>query len=768
VVNQLRIVLFGRPGAGKTSLLGALGQAARIQETLLNGKLIDASHRLENLRQTLTEKGAGPSAAATTDYPIELKPESGRAISAVLVDSDGRAADDLMALPHLTDETPGALADAVVHADALIVAVDVTAPAEKLEADLQEVGRFLYRLQQHRDNGVEVSGMPVFLVLTKCDRLGKQGASLVQWMEDIEVQKGKAHDVLRTLIEQAPAAFGRVDVHVWATAIERPRGPEPYGVAELFRVCLEQANRYRAQRRQSNRWLIATAAGAGSALVALLILVGVFVVNRPHPLQNRVPPPEPNAAVRLAGSAEQLRARLRELRSLESDPDFATLKPMERERITDRANELEEYLQLYDQVEALFAPGQVHSLAEAEEIQIAPERRDEWRDTVLANDLDALHSVRSNIDPSSPLGWYNLQALGLKHAPRTTNLADWAEWRRSAQDLLARKPPDDDTPLDESRITWGMVSQLREVRALKERWDKEQSQGLKRLLAISAALGLDPDKRDQPLDIKPPVGDAAFKEADWTARLNRLKSDYGAELSLVGLSDADTEGIRAAAGERYAAALAYGRAAVAARLREIKADGDESLETWQKLRDWLVGKNDLGSWRTLANILVHLYKPDAADPVRALADFLSDRSVIFEVKSLIVEMPHNSDLTPKKELAIYYPTPDKRVAVFRRTDDGKLDDSGRYWRYVFEAEQTQTIVYQLGEYLAARLPMVNTDGNTAELTWAAGKGQSKVFQYESLLGPPRIKSEPVAEVSLKIGEGRLPPVPDLFPRKVGK
>jgi hypothetical protein len=313
-----------------------------------------------------------------------------------------------------------------------------------------------------------------------------------------------------------------------------------------------------------------------------------------------------------------------------------------------------------------------------------------------------------------------------------------------------------------------MVSKLREVRTLKEHWEKKQSQGLKRLLAISAALGLDPEKRDQPLDIKPPVGDASFKEQDWTLRLNRLKSDYGTELSLAGLADVDTEGIRAAAGERYAAALAYGRAAVATRLREVKGDGDETLESWQKLRDWLVGKNDLGSWRTLANTLVHLNKPDANDPVKALADFLNSRSVMLELKSVIVEMPHNSDLTPKKELGIYYPTADKKVATFRRTDDGKLDDSGRYWRYVFEADQTQTVVYQLGEYLAAKLPVVNTDGNTAELIWAAGKGQSKVFQYESLLGSPRIKGEPVAEVSLKIGEGRLPPVPDLFPRKVGR
>ena len=38
-MNQVRIVLVGKPDAGKTSLLGALGQAARLQEAILKGKL---------------------------------------------------------------------------------------------------------------------------------------------------------------------------------------------------------------------------------------------------------------------------------------------------------------------------------------------------------------------------------------------------------------------------------------------------------------------------------------------------------------------------------------------------------------------------------------------------------------------------------------------------------------------------------------------------------------------------------------------------------
>jgi len=49
--DDLSIVLFGMPAAGKSSLLGALGQAAQAQEHLLNGRLTDVSHGLDELRR---------------------------------------------------------------------------------------------------------------------------------------------------------------------------------------------------------------------------------------------------------------------------------------------------------------------------------------------------------------------------------------------------------------------------------------------------------------------------------------------------------------------------------------------------------------------------------------------------------------------------------------------------------------------------------------------------------------------------------------------
>ena len=55
--DALRIVLFGMPDAGKTSLLGGLAQAAQTQEHLLNGHLADPTHGLAELQHRVYDEG---------------------------------------------------------------------------------------------------------------------------------------------------------------------------------------------------------------------------------------------------------------------------------------------------------------------------------------------------------------------------------------------------------------------------------------------------------------------------------------------------------------------------------------------------------------------------------------------------------------------------------------------------------------------------------------------------------------------------------------
>src|SRR5262249_31246031 len=173
--NALRVVLFGMPAAGKTSLLGALSQAAQTQEHLLNGRLLDRAHDLAELQRRLYEEQARPTAEEVVPHPVEFEPfrpegqpGPGKA-EVVLIDCDGGVANDLPARRRsLSDDSPeGTLAREVVEADTLILVVDAAAPAAQIDADFAEFGRFLRLLERSRGQRSEVGGLPVFLVLTK-------------------------------------------------------------------------------------------------------------------------------------------------------------------------------------------------------------------------------------------------------------------------------------------------------------------------------------------------------------------------------------------------------------------------------------------------------------------------------------------------------------------------------------------------------------------------------------------------------------------------
>jgi 50S ribosomal subunit-associated GTPase HflX len=193
--EDLSIVLFGLPAAGKSSLLGALAQAAQAQEHLLHGRLIDVSRGLDELRRLLYEESSRRTAEEVVPYPVDFEPfntESGKSsphhVGAVFIDCDGRVANDLLvrrqAIPEHSPE--GTLAREVNDADTLVLVVDASAPTGQVESDFIEFDRFLRQMETTRGQRAEVGGLPVFLVLTKCDLLAQSGDTAAAWMERIE------------------------------------------------------------------------------------------------------------------------------------------------------------------------------------------------------------------------------------------------------------------------------------------------------------------------------------------------------------------------------------------------------------------------------------------------------------------------------------------------------------------------------------------------------------------------------------------------------
>src|SRR5438309_10122039 len=95
--TALRRVLFGMPDAGKSSLLGALSQAAQTQEHVLNGRLTDLGQGLSELRQRVYEGAPRQTLEELVPFPVVFEsfatPRRGpQRQEAVIFDCDGRAA----------------------------------------------------------------------------------------------------------------------------------------------------------------------------------------------------------------------------------------------------------------------------------------------------------------------------------------------------------------------------------------------------------------------------------------------------------------------------------------------------------------------------------------------------------------------------------------------------------------------------------------------------------------------------------------------------
>jgi GTPase SAR1 family protein len=835
VANQaaseaLRIVLFGTSGAGKTALLRALSQSSLTQQKMLQGRLIDTSRRLDELRSGDDEESATKGGIdGLQPYPVRFEPRSGAPhVEYLLFDTDGQAAETLLhrqkKLGALSTES--VLDQALIGADAIILAVDASAPPEKLGASFVDLGTFLDLMETYRGNGTEISGLPVFLVLTKCDLLSRPGDTSAAWLERIEEHKHRLHLAFRAFLDREHAEserpFGRVSLHFWATAITRPtligsgasasrKAPpertglaaeplsetpdaavtsEPFGVAELFRQALDEARQYRTAQERSSKRLSFTVVGTGAALTAMLALIVLFLSARPpHPLKDRLPPTELDAAVRLAGSTSRLESRLRDLETLKNDPNFRTLPQGDRERVESLLEELQEYLQLSRRLDDLLTPESGQTLSEAVSIRVPESRREVWSHTEVVADLEALHAAADVLDTRLPLGWYsqlNREAQTLiEQAPRSDNEEEWADWQLRTAALLQEglSPPFvENDPCDNSRVTFGMLLGFAEISQSKAAWEKTDRPLLVRLRNISLALGLAHEAAKQPLAVAASMRETSFQPADWSARVAQLGKDfpsYKIEFTLTGLPEKSTIGIREAARRRFEACLPVARGVIRSRFWQAPGDGNgETVKQWQQLRDWLRQPKELADWRIIADILLGLNQQEAKDPIGELSSFLGQDSFAIELKSVVVEIPMAAELSPGRELKIFHPGQDRLCCTLTRAGEAKLDEKSRTWGQRYDANSTEAIHYRPGDHLSARLLTRDSRENEVVLTWGAAKdrGRSVVYQFQSLFLSPFQhrdnqefdKGRTVSGAALRIGEGQCPRVPDLFPNDLNK
>lgn len=514
--GAVRVVLFGMPAAGKSSLLGSLSQASKSQESLLHAHLTEKGNGLEELRRRVYEDRPQETLEEVVAYPVRVEtladPKNQapvEAYEAVLFDCDGRVANEFLTKQKSLDGPTGDLAGAVLAADTLILVVDAADDPGHLEKDFALFGEFLRLFQTSRGKRSEVAGLPVYLVLSKCDLLASRGDSPAQWMEKIEERKRQVGQKFREFLagsstrEQPP--FGTIDLQVWATAVkrpplaDRPARPEPYGVAELFRQALASARRFSGHRLQVTQRLHLTALVVLLLVSFLALLAAAFFLTRPSSellaLENKVRSSLPAPGISAGERLRDPENRLKQIHLILKDPTFEKLPDFTRAEVERHGQELEAYL-AYNKafIEKVPAPRFVTREEDLQKIEKTltelplPKDFSGWEDTKagkrrqqVLQEIKALRETATLVEE-----WFQEQArlgnklydegvliLRMNPAPQTRD-----QWLTRVGEFLEQPLPfkESNQLPNQPTLTYGSVYNLdRVIRSRMESWERSKS-----------------------------------------------------------------------------------------------------------------------------------------------------------------------------------------------------------------------------------------------------------------------------------------------------
>jgi hypothetical protein len=510
----LRIVLFGMTDAGKSSLLGALAQAAQTQEQAFNGRLTDRSQGLAELQQRLYEERPRETLEEVVPYPVAVEsfgPGGTRvAREAILYDCDGRVANDLLSR-HDNFNTDGALARAILQADTLVLVVDAAAGSAVLDRDFAQFGDFLHLLEQNRGQRSDVGGLPVFLVLTKCDLLAQKTDNSAGWMDRIEERKRQVgtrfQEFLSQQAERGPLPFGRVELNLWATAVKRPaladapaRPREPYGVAELFRQCLDSADGFHERRLRAGRRLNYTvgiaATVAGFMVLFSLLLFFTGPSRAVSELDRAIRSYRTAAADAGPEGYKEPEEEIKRLESFKENPEvFKELSPEVREYVDSKLAELRAYQEYKSQVDRVLEEfgrfDSVNNLAELnnlrgslDKLPVPVRYSQDWKQT------DAVHRRQVALEDTRRLqhavggevAWYQgriqkgnaLIEEGSQFVSKKGTSEQRDRWLKDSKTFLDEEPrhTDKDVIADTStRLTYGQARKYREVAKARGDYD---------------------------------------------------------------------------------------------------------------------------------------------------------------------------------------------------------------------------------------------------------------------------------------------------------
>lgn len=810
--SALRIVLFGMPDAGKSSLLGALMQSAQIQDKILQGRLVDAAHGLAELQRRLYDDRQQETRQEIIPYPIVFEPYGGSArLDAVIYDCDGRVANELLAQKKslVDDAKTGSLAQAVLSADALILTIDASATNEQIENDFREFVRFLRLLETHRSHVRSVGGLPVYLVLSKCDLLARQSISRTEWEARIEARRKQVLDRFARYLEGNAASdstllsFGSLELHVAPTAARRPElmeasahPREPFGVAELFRDCFRSANEFRRRFDAANRqlkWVLAGVGGfmAVAATVALFLISTGGPVEQPLALIERVEQFQRNEKPlpdRL--NYDVLQRRYDELSALRRDPGFDSLPESKKNYLRSQLDELDAYQAFVERLSGIPFPERAQSLTYLDKIdkdllnQAAPPvaYEKDWEKTqaVLERQRRMQESqlIRTGVEELR-----TFFALLKTRADSYLFEKDFhAKWKQQVDALFEqeKKPP---FPRDMSIRGAAYAFDETKLNAEKE-WLRSRLK-LATMRDLASALGVIGDGTGATLEFSA-TGSGSDLNHFAAVRLEQLRQLYPAsgKWDLATLPDPLQTELRKKVQRSADQLTLYGQQAILARMRQGKPAGEDTPRDWKEIADWLISPS-LREARELFAFVAHLLDPTAKDPISAAAEFLHEPqdashrtgsqkpSFEIDIKALTLTIPNNlpqGPFIPGEELYVFL-RPQGATAT-RQTLTLRIDRSAtvegvRDKQYHYKLTDREGVLrFKPFDEFGAELNLKKGE-KVWQFIWSNARTSS--YAFESLKNAPLVTAGGSSErgtqadgVTLAI-EGKFPSVPALLP-----
>lgn len=727
-----RIVFFGLPLTGKTGLLHAFADP--------------------EAPFPLSKYGDEPKADLCRTTPDGI----------VLCDVDSPAAKELIDDPNRIDRDDRTAA-AVRGANAVVLVLDASATDDATLGLFQSFATFLDGFEGARRRNRDVGGLPVFLTLTKCDRLARPGDGPDEWLRRVDARKA----TVRTAFEDylagrggAPFAFGSVEVHVAATALQFPKEPRfdaldpPYGVEDLRDACLAAATAHLRRSEGSYRRLRWTLAGAGSIVGAMGLAFAVLVALAPNldndrlgkrvrAYREREGPP----ATRLADA--RLDRNRKELISIQAETGFDALTEDLRRFVVERLEECERYQRYRDRFHPpRIGPAEVRTSKELEVLEselsgdLSPpvEYAEEWAETAAVRlyrkwrgDTELLRLSQSTLHD-----WY--RGLIRRGTALLVSTPPDGSWRASADRLVAdaAMPPYDANAVIPGSVKlsvprgaplrFAVAFEFERVEQARADWVDTQSRVVA-LRDIANALGMT-GVANAPLVFPEPPADPNATAGLANAVLDKLPNVNG---SVSQFPDPSRSELQRRLQLAHEAGAKHVRAVVRARL------GSESREAWAVAAKWF-DEPDAKAWGRLLRKIGTWGEFAPGDPVEDAIAFL--RKDAFESDLTTLELTVPNDLRerrpiPRGPLAIRVRLPNAttRELPFRSVGEPTVTASATIHRFAPDGHDGKPW-FAPGEPLTASLTMKTGDAEFV-LEWDGG---AAVYGFDALGREPTMKA----------------------------